>query len=230
MSKYQEVYNKMRKLIMSGSWPIGIKIPSENNLKNHYKVNRLTIRKSLEILKDEDLIKKEKGSRSVVISRKAKIIVNLTTTLNYPSLKAKRESILTKFERKKINVNRFSNESIFEIERLFCDNKKPAFIARGQILTKNNLNLTEKIFNLQKYNNASLSEILTQKYDINIYKQEIKSMAINLSEIDSKFFETPKNYPATQWVSNYYNFMGELLFIDTEISIKKIFLELYNRN
>ena len=51
----------MLKLITSGSWKIGKQLPSENFLKQHYKVNRLTIRKALEILANENLIIKKKG-------------------------------------------------------------------------------------------------------------------------------------------------------------------------
>ena len=229
MSKYIEIYNTMFKLIASGSWPIGDKIPSENQLKKHYKVNRITIRKSLEILKDESLIKKEKGSRSIVTSRTAKHTVSLRTTLDNPDTKKKRTSILTKYEKKIININKFSNEGVFEIERLFYDNNKPVFIARGQVFTKNILELNETVFKLQKYNNASLSEILINKYSLKVFKQKIKSEAIILSKEESNFFKVSKNYPATKWISNYYNYNNILLFTDTEISIKEVFLEIYNK-
>ena len=228
MSKYIEIYNTMFKLIASGSWPIGDKIPSENQLKNHYKVNRITIRKSLEILKNESLIKKEKGSRSIVTSRTAKHTVSLRTTLDNPDSKKKRISILTKFERKIININKFSNEG-FEIERLFYDKNKPVFIARGQVFTKSILGLNETVFNIQKYNNASLSEILINKYSLKVFKQKIKSEAIILSKEESNFFKVSENYPATKWISNYYNYNDNLLFTDTEISIKEVFLEVYNK-
>ena len=230
MSKYIEIYNTMFKLITSGSWPIGGKIPSENQLKSHYKVNRLTIRKSLDILKEESLIKKEKGSRSIVTSRKAKHTVSVSTTLDNPDLKKKRTSILTKYERKIININKFTNEDIFEIERLFYDNNKPVFIARGQVFSKSILGLNETFFKLQKYNNASLSEILINKYSLKVFKQEIKSEAIILSKEESNFFKVSKNYPATKWISNFYNYNGNLLFTDIEISLKEVFLELSNRN
>ena len=61
MTIYNQIYKSMLKLITSGSWKIGKQLPSENFLKQHYKVNRLTIRKALEILANENLIIKKKG-------------------------------------------------------------------------------------------------------------------------------------------------------------------------
>ena len=84
----------MLNLIKSGSWKIGEKIPSENYLKNHYKVNRLTIRKALEILQNESLISKQKGSRAKVISNRSKPKVNFSTTLDEPKLKEIRSSMV----------------------------------------------------------------------------------------------------------------------------------------
>ena len=61
MTIYNQIYKSMLKLITSGSWKIGEQLPSENFLKQHYKVNRLTIRKALEILANENLIIKKKA-------------------------------------------------------------------------------------------------------------------------------------------------------------------------
>ena len=46
VSKYNHIYNKLLKLIITGEWKISAKIPSEKILKNHFNVSRLTIRKS----------------------------------------------------------------------------------------------------------------------------------------------------------------------------------------
>ena len=61
MTIYNQIYKSMLKLITSGYWKIGKQLPSENFLKQHYKVNRLTIRKALEILADENFIIKKKA-------------------------------------------------------------------------------------------------------------------------------------------------------------------------
>ncbi len=230
MSVYNRIYNNMLELIQSGSWRIGEQIPSENFLKNHYGVNRLTLRKALDILANENLITKKKGSRAKVISRRAVYKVYCLTSLDDPVLKKKRVSIVINFTKKKsITSKNYFKDYVFEIQRCFFDNKEPAYIARGQVLVKSVPDLNEKIFSLQKYNNASLSEILVNKYNLKVYKQQVTSTSVLLSKDESEFFNVPRNSAGTKWVSFYFDNKNQLLFIDTEISLKKIEIEMINK-
>ena len=231
MTIYNQIYKSMLKLITSGSWKIGEQMPSENFLKQHYKVNRLTIRKALEILANENIIIKKKGSRAKIISRRPVPKVYVSTSLDDPVLKETRKSIIVEFTKKRSNSSkRFLNENIFQIRRYFYDKKSPSYIATGQILIKSVPDLNEKVFSLQKFNNASLSEILTTKYNFQIYNQKIKSDSVILTKEESDFFDAPKNSAATKWVSFYFDIKDHLLFIDTEISLKNINIELYNKD
>ena len=231
MTIYNQIYKSMLKLITSGSWKIGEQMPSENFLKQHYKVNRLTIRKALEILANENIIIKKKGSRAKIISRRPVPKVYFSTSLDDPVLKETRKSIIVEFTKKRSNSSkRFLNENIFQIRRYFYDIESPSYIATGQILIKSVPDLNEKVFSLQKFNNASLSEILTTKYNFQIYNQKIKSDSVILTKEESDFFDAPKNSAATKWVSFYFDIKDHLLFIDTEISLKNINIELYNKD
>ena len=231
MTIYNQIYKSMLKLITSGSWKIGEQMPSENFLKQHYKVNRLTIRKALEILANENIIIKKKGSRAKIISRRPVPKVYFSTSLDDPVLKETRKSIIVEFTKKRSNSSkRFLNENIFQIRRCFYDKESPSYIATGQILIKSVPDLNEKVFSLQKFNNASLSEILTTKYNFQIYNQKIISESVILTKEESDFFDAPKNSAATKWVSFYFDIKDHLLFIDTEISLKNINIELYNKD
>ena len=231
MTIYNQIYKSMLKLITSGSWKIGKQLPSENFLKQHYKVNRLTIRKALEILANENFIIKKKGSRAKVISRRPVPKVYFSTSLDDPVLKKKRWSMIVEFTKKRsTSSKRFLNENIFQIRRYFYDNETPSYIATGQVLVKSVTDLNEKVFNLQKFSNASLSEILVSKYNLKIYSQKITSNAILLTKEQSKFFKIPINSAATKWVNFYYDYNQHLNFINTEISLKNIYIEFYNRN
>ena len=221
----------MTKLIKSGQWKIAEQIPSENFLKDHYKVSRLTIRKALELLTDENLIIKKKGSRAKVISRKSSPKTYIYTTLDEPIFKKRTNSIILDFTKKRSEkIKRFMNENIFEIKRLFYYNKEPAYIQQGQVLVRTVPDLNKKVFSLQKFSNASLSEILVSKYNLQIYSQKITSSSVILSNEEAQFFMVPKNSAATQWVNYYYDNNQHLLFINKEVSLKKIYIELYNRN
>ncbi len=231
MTIYNRIYNQMTNLIKSGQWKIGEQIPSENFLKRHYKVSRLTIRKALDLLTNENLIIKKKGSRAKVISRKSAPKTYIYTTLDEPMFKKKTKSIVVYFAKKRSIVSkRFLNENVFEIKRHFFDNKEPAYIQNGQVLEKIVPDLSEKDFNFQKYSNASLSEILVSKYNLKIYSQKITSNAMLLDKEEAGFFKVPINSAATKWVNFYYDINDHLLFVNTEISLKNIYIELYNRN
>ena len=231
MTIYNQIYKSMLKLITSGSWKIGKQLPSENFLKQHYKVNRLTIRKALEILANENLIIKKKGSRAKVISRRPVPKVYFSTSLDDPVLKKKRWSIIVEFTKKRsTSSKRFLNENIFQIRRYFYDNETPSYIATSQVLIESVPDLNEKVFNLQKFNNASLSEILTNKYSFKIHNQKITSNSVILTKEETDFFDAPKNSAGTKWVSFYFDINDHLLFIDTEISLKNINIELYNKD
>lgn len=231
MTIYNQIYNQMTKLIKSGQWKIGEQIPSENFLKNHYKVNRLTIRKALELLTNENLIIKKKGSRAKVISRKSAPKTFIYTTLDEPMIKKKTKSIIIDFTKKRsITPKRFLNENVFEIKRHFYENKEPVYTQKGQVLARSVPNLNEKVFNLQKFSNASLSEILVSKYNLKIYSQKITSSAIILTKEEADFFKISKNSAATKWVNFYYDNNDHLIFVNTEISLKNVYIELYNRN
>ena len=221
----------MTKLIKSGQWKIGEQIPSENFLRRHYRVNRLTIRKALELLTNENLIIKKKGSRAKVISRKSAPKTYIYTTLDEPMFKKKTKSIVVEFTKRRSNISKwFLKENIFEIKRHFYYNNTPAYIQKGQVLEKSVPDLSEKVFSLQKYSNASLSEILVGKYNLEIYSQKITSNAIILTKEEASFFKVPNNSPGTKWINFYYNNDGHLLFVNIEVSLKNIYIELYNRN
>jgi hypothetical protein len=51
-----------------------------------------------------------------------------------------------------------------------------------------------------------------------------------LTKEETDFFDAPKNSAGTKWVSFYFDINDHLLFIDTEISLKNINIELYNKD
>ena len=63
---YENVREKICDLIYSGAFPEGKRIPAERNLAEQLGVSRVTLRKALDILSDDGLIRKDAGSGSVV--------------------------------------------------------------------------------------------------------------------------------------------------------------------
>ncbi len=63
---YVQFLNQLRHLILSGEWPPGSKLPSENELRRQLNISRSTIRQALSHAEAEGLIKKVPGKGTFV--------------------------------------------------------------------------------------------------------------------------------------------------------------------
>lgn len=63
---YVPIYNRIYKDIMDGVYPVGTKLPSENELKDIYGVSRNTLRQALAILYQDGFIERFQGKGSFV--------------------------------------------------------------------------------------------------------------------------------------------------------------------
>ena len=61
---YVPIYNQFYKDIMDGVYPVGSKLPSENELREIYGVSRNTLRQALAILYQDGFIEKFQGKGS----------------------------------------------------------------------------------------------------------------------------------------------------------------------
>lgn len=66
MLKYEQLAGKLREQIISGRYAAGDKLPSENELTADENISRQTVRQALSVLEKEGLIRKHRGSGSVV--------------------------------------------------------------------------------------------------------------------------------------------------------------------
>ncbi|MCO6541114.1 MAG: GntR family transcriptional regulator [Lactobacillus sp.] len=65
-TKYEAVMADLREKIMTGTYPIDTKLPSEEELKQIYNVSRITIRQAVEGLVSDGIIEKVQGKGSYV--------------------------------------------------------------------------------------------------------------------------------------------------------------------
>ena len=70
-SKYVQVYNALKKQIVSGEYAIGVALPAEAVLQEKFRVSRDTVRKSLGMLENQGYIQKGRGRAAVVVERGA---------------------------------------------------------------------------------------------------------------------------------------------------------------
>ncbi len=64
--KYKEIASFIRNKIIMGDWFYGMKIPSHRKLAEQFKVNRVTVIKSIEVLEAEGFIYTKPGSGTYV--------------------------------------------------------------------------------------------------------------------------------------------------------------------
>lgn len=70
MPKYQKIYQELRSQIKEGEIALNDQLPSEQDLMDHFQVSRDTVRKALNILKDEGYIETRRGTPARVIAQK----------------------------------------------------------------------------------------------------------------------------------------------------------------
>ncbi|MFD0697432.1 GntR family transcriptional regulator [Paenibacillus sp. GCM10027628] len=66
LSLYAEIYDKILKLINTGVYPVGSKLPSEVELSKTMKVSRMTLRQSLSLLQEDGYIETIHGQGSFI--------------------------------------------------------------------------------------------------------------------------------------------------------------------
>ena len=69
---YIQLYNKFKENIENNIWAEGIKLPSEYELMEKYKVSRDTIRKSLQRLAQEGYVYRQAGKGTFVNNLKSR--------------------------------------------------------------------------------------------------------------------------------------------------------------
>ncbi|MFD1441648.1 GntR family transcriptional regulator [Lacticaseibacillus hegangensis] len=66
MSKYIDIANDLKKKIQAGTYAPGEPLPGQKNLADEYKTSRMTIQKSLSLLKAEGYLYSQQGSATYV--------------------------------------------------------------------------------------------------------------------------------------------------------------------
>ena len=67
---YLEVAEQIKADILSGKYPVGSLLPTESELENLFEVSKITIRRAIEMLADEELVEKKSGKGTTVLSNR----------------------------------------------------------------------------------------------------------------------------------------------------------------
>ncbi|MBP1045238.1 GntR family transcriptional regulator [Enterococcus sp. BWM-S5] len=67
---YMDVAEQIKADILSGKYPVGSLLPTESELEEIFEVSKITVRRAIEILADEELLEKKSGKGTTVLSNK----------------------------------------------------------------------------------------------------------------------------------------------------------------
>lgn len=79
MTAYNRVAATLRDQILSGSWEGSHQLPTERELCDRFQTSRITIRRALQILEDEQLVERHQGVGTFIKSNPERKIPLLTT-------------------------------------------------------------------------------------------------------------------------------------------------------
>lgn len=86
---YMKVYNDIRRKIEDGEYQSGEKLPSDKQFSEEYGVSLITVKKALEMLKDQGLVKRVSGTGSFVTDKHSSVV--LESFLTYPDSKGNKK-------------------------------------------------------------------------------------------------------------------------------------------
>ena len=98
---YYQIYEALKKDVADNIYNSGDKLPSENHLSKRFGVNRHTVRRALQILKNEGILFSKRGSGVIVqasklkykIGKRVRFSQNITNENNIPKQQLLDQSI-----------------------------------------------------------------------------------------------------------------------------------------
>lgn len=79
---YLEVAEKMKTAILNGEYPVGTLLPTETELEELFEVSKITVRRAIELLAEEELVEKKSGRGTTVLSNRPYNKLSKATTFS----------------------------------------------------------------------------------------------------------------------------------------------------
>ncbi|MCC0177096.1 phosphonate metabolism transcriptional regulator PhnF [Waterburya agarophytonicola K14] len=195
---YTRIANELRTNIEEAVYQSGDKLPTEKNLSERFNVNRHTIRNAIALLKDEGLIRVDRGRGMFVAKTPIKYPIGERVRYN-ESLEA--QGIKASYEKLKA-VEIPSDKAIADalkidlgapvvlIERVGLANDRPISIGSSYFPS-------ELFPDLIKFweNYRSISKLLKEIYDRDHIRRSTTVCARIVREADARLLQIPANQP-----------------------------------
>ncbi|MBP1996647.1 GntR family transcriptional regulator [Paenibacillus eucommiae] len=227
---YYQVASSIRERITNNEWEVNEKIPSENQLTEEYGISRVTLRKSLDALHAEGIIKKEQG-RGVFVQKNPQPVLHdfsLPSTLSSrmqenginitPLILSSHLSEPIPYINKILKLD--DKEQLAYIKRVFIFNNKPIGLNRSwlanskvpriteNLLIENRLSLTlANVYSLKpKSMENSIQAIIPDASDMKTLNINYLSPAMLIKSTSFLADQTPLEYSSTIWLGDRVKF------------------------
>lgn len=211
MFRYTKVYDELRNQLANGHYPLGTRLPSEQQLQENYEVSRDTLRKALHKLEQDGFIQRKAGKGTFVISNRADY--PLTRMEGFTEQMLRRgfvpSSEILSIEQKSeydkevtIALNLDPGEKIYAITRIR--------MADGNPMAYEITHVPQRLFpdiqlHLNQY--ASLTTIYTENYGMKIFSGRVQIDAVMPTPAIQKYLGITADIPllkltSTNFVSN----------------------------
>ena len=197
-SIYIQIADELRTNIEEAIYQPGDKLPTEKNLSARFNVNRHTIRNAISVLKEEGLIRVDRGRGMFVAKTPIKYPIGERVRYN-ESLEA--QGIKASYEKLKAieipaegaiaNALKIDiGAPVVLIERIGLANNRPISIGSSYFPSELFPNLIKF---WQSY--SSISKLLKETYDRDHIRRSTTVCARIVREADARLLQIPANYP-----------------------------------
>lgn len=181
---YKSMYQSIKDKIEKELYPVGMLLPTEEELQEEYSVSRTTVRRAIALLQADGLIRVRQGYGTEIVRSKVSQCLNTITSVS-ESLRKRGcevgvshmhiERVYATYEladELKVDVG----EPVILISRIQTSDNAPIAIAKNYIVEKYVSGLID-----EKENVVSLYRYLNEKYSIGITKVEDSLSACSAS-------------------------------------------------
>lgn len=195
---YAQIANELRQNINQGTYQVGDKLPTENQLSDRYGVNRHTVRRAIALLKSEGLLRVDQGRGTFVAGMPIQYPIGKRVRYN-AAMKAQglepRFQLLRAIEISANlsiaqNLEISPGDPVAVIERLTFIEDEPISLAAGHFP----LDYFPKLLSFQ-HQMWSISQLLRDTYGCDHIRRSTRVSARVVRPQDAHLLRLPLNYP-----------------------------------
>lgn len=205
---YHQLKEILKANIMTGEWVPGDRIPSENELRNAYQISRNTVKKALDDMVQEGLLKRIQGKGTFVA--KPKLEQSLTGFYSFSKVIKQQgmepKDVVISIEEIEADTNIANqlkidlNEPVTALRRLRCADEEPIILETSYIPKKIVSEIPHDM--LKKY---SLYDFMEKEAGVVVVSAKEIFEPVLVRDYESQYLGVKEGYPALMLDRIAYN-------------------------